>query len=287
MLRSLTIWGLLMQRFSFAVIMPLYLVLHLSTSPTAWSRKPSDFYVDSAEHATILASITVGFLVPTILMVLPAPSVISFDKKQTYLAFWQVFPIWVQLFQKARFFLPKILTSDHKKISAKSIKLDREYLFSLRFIYAILLAFAGCTHIATMTLLITSKFFPGLFAEEFVGVFNPSKVFWPLSISVSTKMRSIGSGIFQFLQYDEFVGSIAVCFWASFLPAKVLNKENIRNPGKARSVLKSWLPVQSLLSVSLFGPLGYAVICIWARDEAIMNEAKMNTAAGGEEKEKR
>lgn len=96
---SLAIWGILIQNVAFDVIIPIYLLIHLSTSPTVSSNDPNDFHIDLPNLSTIPFSMAIGYILPTILAALPSPSVISFDHTQTFLAIWQFFPLWVQLLQ--------------------------------------------------------------------------------------------------------------------------------------------------------------------------------------------
>ena len=258
---SLGVWGFLIQNAAYAVILPIYLAVHLWTSPLISSKRLSHFLVDTPNTAAVFGSIILGFVLPTIVMSLPAPSVVNFEQKQVYIAIWQLFPVWVSLVQTV---LPYLLPKSKAQITSESP--NRQALATMRVLYIGLLTFAGIGQASTATLLAASKFFPGLFAPEFRGTFNPAKVFQPAAITPSTKMPSIGAGSHQLLQYDEFIGSGAMVLWGTALLA------NTYRGSRSRQSVAS-LVAQGTAAMLLTGPLGYAAACIWARDELVIAEA--------------
>ncbi len=249
--------------------MPVYLIIHLSTSPTVLSHKPIEFYVALHKLASIPFSLTIGLVLPTILMVLPAPSVLTFNRKQIFIAMWQFFPIWVELMQQITSLVMSSLGVTACKPSPVKKGQNAQWISTMRVVYIFLLSTAGITHISTMTLIATSKFFPGLFASDFVGIFNPCNVFLPQSITASTKMPSLGDGAFLLLRYDLIVGSTALSIWASAL---YINTYRIRERSDGWMVLFFYF----LAQVALLGPVGHAVACIWARDELVFEEKAEN-----------
>ena len=252
-----------MQIAAFNVIMPLYLILHLSTSPTVSSHDPGDHSVDLPNLLSIPFSIAIGYIIPTILAALPAPTAISIDHKQTFMASWQMFPLWVGLLQLAipRFISKVCLSRDVQK----SFSSRKGWLSILRIVYIFLLTLAATTHIATLTICFASTFLPDLLAPGFGGVFSLSNVFWPRTISASHKMSSIGAGAVLMIQYDEILGSLAVVLWAFFLFATAFNKH--------KKVDTAFVLIFNCITIpALVGPIGYGVICMWGRDELVFEE---------------
>ena len=259
---SMTIWGLAVQKVSFAVAMPLYMAVHLSTSPTFASHKSSDFICDVSELSSIPISMLIGYVVPAILLALPTPSVFDFNSKQGLMATWQAFPIWVGLLQQ-------ILPSVFSRFGVLSRTPNHPESVSLRWIstarkfYSSIFVFAGAIHISTFALIASSHAFPTLYRPE--HPLDLSMVFMPASISASTKMTSIGSGALQLLQYDFFVGSAASVIWASSLALK----KNYDGDSLSRWITQIfWFIVLTTFT----GPFGYVVACIWARDEDALVE---------------
>ena len=219
--------------------------------------------VDVPDLMGIPVSMVIGYVLPTILMSLPAPSILDHDLKQKLMTFWQFFPIWVSVVQAV---VPYLLPSFEKANGASSIHLPR----SMRVLYAGLLTTAGFGQASTMAAMAMSKLFPGLFAPEFVGVFDPFRVFVPSAISPSTKMASIGAGTHLLLQYDQLIGSMSMALWST-----VLFINTFRSGTTKQSV--ALIIVGGIIMMALTGPLGYVTTCIWARDELIAAEAEVDS----------
>lgn len=256
--------GILVQNAAYAVVVPLYLVLYLSTSPLISSQQVSDYSIDIADIAAIPTSICLGYVLPALLMSLPAPSIIGFEPKQIFMAIWQIFPLWVTIIQTI---LPYLMATFVDIRTAPYSQRGIE-LYALRQLYLMLIIVAGIGQVSTLTLIATSQLFPALFAPQFIGVFNFSNVFVPRAFSSSTKMPSIGAGSFLLLQYDELIGSTSMALFATTMYVSAYRRI-ISHSNLASLVLSVMCGVSALI---LTGPLGYAVACIWARDEMIAAE---------------
>ena len=252
----------MVQNAAYAVVLPIYLAVYLSTSPMVFPVTVSSLLVETNHVIAIFPALLIGLVIPTVLMCLPAPSILTFEQKQTYIAIWQMFPVWVSLVQIA---LPYAMSKPARTSSTKSPRLQE--LHTMRILYIGLLIIAAYGQAATAMLVATSSCFPDLFAPDFKGVFNPSKVFLPAAVSPSIKMPSIGSGMHLLLQYDELIGSGAIVLWSTALFMMVYRKY--------RSVQSEVsLIAYGILAMFLTGPLGYATTCIWARDELMVSEAE-------------
>ena len=251
-----------MQNATYAVVIPIYLFIYLSTSPLLSSKRLANFLVEFSATVTIPVSLTLGYIVPAILMSLPAPSILSFEQKQTFIAIWQMFPLWVAILQAV---LPYLMPLEGRKASLGKSQLSE--LNALRQIYVMLLIIAGIGQISTITLLASSKWFPKLYVSEYQGVFDPSDVFVPAGTSPSTKMPSIGSGALQLLQYDQLIGSTSMVIFTSIMYIRAYQTSKTRVDIGA-------LVMRGFAAAIVTGPLGYAVACIWARDELIAQEAE-------------
>lgn len=271
------IWGIAVQNIALNVVLPLYLVIHLSTTPTVSTMRVRDFYIDPSDLQSVPISLTLGFIVPAILLTLPAPSVISFNEKQNFMAVWQTFPIWVELLQWSLSFFRRTAISRKAERVATSEMPDTQWHAMLRAVYVSILAIAGSTHLVTMTLLATLKVFPDLFGAIFDGTLSPSAVFWPIAFSPSIKMMSIGSAALLQLQFDEIIASAAVALWAAVLLERELSQ--------IRRVRKTYaLALDFIFKTALVGPIGYAVLCIWTRDELIFEKKIEENAKKNEDK---
>ncbi|KAL8658587.1 MAG: hypothetical protein Q9202_007516 [Teloschistes flavicans] len=253
----ITIWGFAFQNADFAVIIPLFCAAHLATSPTISFRKQRDFLLDQMKLTSLPYSMAIGLLLPTIAAALHAPSVVSHERKQTLMAIWQAFPIWVGVSQWSIASVRSLLgnKSSTGKPQISTVK-------SMRTIYAILLTFAVVTRISTWAVSISATLFPSLFAPDIVSSLTPSAVFKPLSASPSVKVPSIAAGSLQLLQYDEMVGAAAMVVWSTAL---YLSASGRKEPGEWMSLIAKGVAIEALA-----GPQGFAVVAIWARDEKIL-----------------
>ena len=252
--------GVLLQNLAYAVIIPIYLAIYLSSSPLVSSRNAHDYFVDRHVLSAIPLSMVFGYVIPTILMSLPAPSILSFHQKQTCIAIWQMFPMWVALLQAIIPSLFLTFKADQRLGGKEARKIE---LSTPRRLYILFVVIAGIGHVSTATLLATSKWFPGLFAPQFKGVFDLQAVFLPAAVSPSVKMPSIGAGALLLLQYDQLIGSASMVVFAT-----VMYVVARRQTGSRHSIgsLLMW----GLAAAVVTGPLGYAVACVWARDELVV-----------------
>ncbi|KAL8677808.1 MAG: hypothetical protein Q9186_005788 [Xanthomendoza sp. 1 TL-2023] len=259
----ITIWGLIMQNATFAVVVPVYFAIHHSTSPTVSSRKPSNFLMDPIKLTSIPFSLAVGLVLPTVLLALPAPSIITHERKQLFIAIWQAFPLWAGILQTV---VPFVRFSFMNRNAVE--KAEKHTIESMRTVYACMLAVAVVTRISTWTIMGLSVLFPNIFAAAYVQLLNPSTVLRPVSLSPAVKMPSIAAGALQLLQYDEMVGAFAMVVWSSALYINAMEKRS----------LSSWatLFVEGVVIEALAGPQGFAVAAIWARDECIFAKEDIN-----------
>ena len=252
---STMFWGLLLQNFTIACVMPVYLVIHLSTSTTVQPSK-SNVFMPYNELVAIPIALTIGFVIPTVLTSLPAPSIVSFNGKQNLVAFWQAFPVWVAVVQQLLAFGFSISGYNKKSVS------NLTCITTLCCVYTFLLSLASITHLSTLSAIFASSYF-----SEATSAYSISSVFIPSTTSVSTKMPSIGQANHLLLQYDNVVSCAVILLWASFLWVQ------------ARKKSSSSYPLVDLISrvVALTlttGPMGCAVAMIWFRDELIWQEFK-------------
>ena len=200
---------------------------------------------------------TLGYIIPAIALSLPAPTFWSYDTQQLAMAAWQVFPIWVSLFQQLfKRLLPQAQGSATEKKSAAR--------FSLRVIYAFSILSAGATQVATLALSLTAQLFPMLFVSDVANAFEPRKVLLPTAITGATKMGNVADGVKLFLQYDEICGSAAFMLFTAILLSKKWTPKSA----------EGWLSYVSALLVGtvLVGPGATAAAGLWIRDEIVWIE---------------
>ncbi|KAJ5969670.1 hypothetical protein N7501_005918 [Penicillium viridicatum] len=250
-----TIFGLIAQVFTFAFGIPLTCGLQLGSSITACRPHADNIRIPRAVLATLPLIYVVGYMVPTVAMTLPAPSVISVDLKQIAIAIWHPWPAYVSIMTTVAYFtLSPFFSNNH-----------RASMSSLRWVYAFAFANASLSHIVSWVISLATVMVPVLFEERFLDSLHPANVFAvPLPWSGLT-VDNVGDGVQAFLQWDYAIGSAGVLIWATSL--YTVAHKNLLNTLSWPSLLAKI----ALLTV-FAGPAGAAVELIWERDELVFTE---------------
>ncbi|EKV11006.1 AtmA protein [Penicillium digitatum] len=250
-----TIFGLIAQLFTFAFGVPLACGLQLGCSITARRPHADNIRIPRAVLAAFPLIYIVGYIVPTVAMGLPAPSVISVDLKQIAIAIWQPWPAYVAILTSIAYFTLSPFYSNNHRVS----------MSSLRWVYAFAFANAALSHIVSWVVSLATVVVPVLFEDHFLGSLHPTSVFsFPLPWSGLT-VDNVGDGVHIFLRWDYMTGSAGVLIWAISL--HVTAHKHILNYISWPSLL-----VKIALLTLLAGPAGTAVELIWERDELVFTE---------------
>ncbi|KAF7194968.1 Epoxide hydrolase ascI [Pseudocercospora fuligena] len=257
----ITIYGLLFQLGGIGVIGPAYLALNLYLSPIPSDPKPSNIAIsDLAYLRAVPYALLTGFVLPTLAVALPYPSIISMDTKIAALVFWQAFPLWTSISTylfKAFFPTELALPADGKK-----------QLPLLRKAYGLGLVLATTSHIAVVSLSMGSIVAPALFRAGVLDDLKLASIFLP-TFSME-KIASVGEGGLKFLQWDYAIISLSQIIWAVAQTSKVDRK------GLGFSVGNGW--IDAALRSAVFGPLGAALTLVWERDEIVLGETAVKKA---------
>ncbi len=156
-----------MAIIGYACVAPLWFALHLWLSPTAADPKDYQLIVDVPVKLAIAPiSTLIGFGLPSLLMCLPAPNIISFETKQTWAGIQQGWSIWIGLTQLVMTVVvlsvdqrASILPESDKR--AKTIKyLRRAYVFAI--------ASSAVSHAVAKALPWAAVAFPTLFSPKYL-----------------------------------------------------------------------------------------------------------------------
>lgn len=264
--------GLFIQNISFTITVPLYLALHLLTSPVAkpGAQRNGVLYVSAIDLKIIPVSIVLGYIVPTVLMTLPSPSVVSPFLHQWFIAIWQPFPVWTVIAQWTIRYLLGGTKSDSDIINKPSPAAETNYLTLASSVHRFVLLLSMVTHlpVLALTLLssdIISKTNPGL-ASLSQSTF--ADVFVPRFPSLGNQTPSFAAGVLTFLQWDLYIGSAALLLWAV-----VLHRSSW---GSVRSSASAWVKLASSIIVwtLVSGPAGTVSVLLQERDRIVEQKSK-------------
>ncbi|EPE28714.1 hypothetical protein GLAREA_09835 [Glarea lozoyensis ATCC 20868] len=241
--RFSTAWSLLYQCVPWGIIMPIYCATHLWTTK---SNSKSALFVNPSKISTLPIAVTIGLIIPTILMAIPSTTP---ARHNAFNALWQLFPLWIAISQ---FFLSSFAPTIPQTVE-NSIK-------SLRRLYRFSLTISSVVHLSILAISIA----PGLFTQFLplgpLEAISPTKVFAPMTPFNITK-ASLREGCLHLLQYDVFFACGSTLIWS-------LVQWNHVTPGKNLGRVLKFLG-WCLLS----GPGGAALVAVWGRDEEVFGES--------------
>ncbi|KAI1376863.1 hypothetical protein F4677DRAFT_76611 [Hypoxylon crocopeplum] len=282
-LRFFSIWGCLMQATSYGCTMPLYGMIHMTTSPAAEDVGPvlleAVATTSLSELSTLPQAFILGYVVPAVLMSVP---LFSNPLHQWFGGLWQGSPIFTMLLQKllairqAKYRRPHGIRNGRKapqsgikqpparsSQSPVSLAIAQEKELLAR---AYLFAFVWCiiSQIGPLMLIAAVHVRPSAFPSRLQEAWTVFNVFVPPPFWSTEKMESMGTGMHDFFLYDQYVGSTAAVIWSVALYV------NLREtPMLARSWAKLAFVVAAL---SVFtGPAGAVVWLVWERDQLLLS----------------
>jgi hypothetical protein len=262
---STTLFGVGVAIVGYACVAPLWFALHLWLSPTAVDPKDYQLIVDVPVKLAIAPiSTLIGFGVPSLLMCLPAPNIISFEAKQTWAAIQQGWSIWIALVQFAATVV--VLSVDQRaSILSESDKRAKTIKY-LRWAYLVAIVSSAGAHAVAKVVPWATVAFPTLFSPAYVSQLQPDKVFVPAVPFGPHPVKVLADGALWFLQWDVIVGVSSTLLWGVTL--RVAAKHEQATP------FQSLIGIVKIAIYSvLLGPCGAAALALWDRDELVFRRA--------------
>ncbi|KLJ13428.1 hypothetical protein EMPG_11618 [Blastomyces silverae] len=265
--------GVLLQLFTFGVILPIYAAVHLFTSRTLPARQIIDIPSRSLTGVNLIPlSVILGYLLPSLAMVLPETTTTGFflPSTQERIAFWQPWPIWLWLIHSTITRITALFSSPVP--NSQSAKHTRS---ALRRVYAFAFTITAVPHIAAWSLSLTAAIFPILFDQDVATALHPARVFLNAMPWSGVQAKSFGEGALWFLQWDQVVGVGGMLLWAVdlYVAAHRARKVNVGCVGLA-------VKVGLLCAVS--GVAGAVVELMWERDEVLLQGTGLEKEQGVE-----
>ncbi|KAB5540309.1 hypothetical protein GE09DRAFT_253672 [Coniochaeta sp. 2T2.1] len=259
-LRFYSVWGSAMQLLGYGVIIPLYGIVHLLTSPASAANNEQQTRIANLEDLEAFPlALFVAYIVPAILMSIP---VLSDPTRQWFGAVWQGVPIWSTVWQKI--FVAYLRRNNRRGFAASTNARGRERRLLGR-VYRF--AFAACLvgQLVPLAIIAAARLCPSLFPPGVADVLTFWDVFVPPPFWTGEKMKDMASGIHGFFQYDQYVGSLGAVTWAVALYVKARGGLGMRD----------WVRLGvGLVGLGVVaGPIGVVVWLIWCREEKLLSES--------------
>jgi hypothetical protein len=296
-----------MQNITLTITAPLWLFAHLLTSPVSkpfpGTHANSVLLVSPLDLKILPISVTLSYLIPSILMALPSPAYFTPETHQYLIALWQAFPLLTIV-------IHRILFSITNRVSSYFFPTDphtrpptpqgTSYLHNAKHVYRFVLALSIITHLPILLLtLFPASLLPSfspldpLASSPLLTLLaqTPSSVLIPTFPSTTQKASSLAEGIQTFLQWDIYVASTAFILWAILLYRNATTEKAIVDPNtslpKYRELLagekrgewgeeREWrkLGFKVVCWGLLAGPVGVVGRLLWERDSIVRLKIK-------------
>jgi hypothetical protein len=289
---------MIFQNISYAVTVPLWLFIHLLTSPVSkpfpGTHANSVLLVPTWDLRVLPVSVTIGFIMPTVLMGLPFPDIVEPETHQYLVACWQAFPIWTVLIHyvlrvSAQFAAGKLISKD--KSPRKQVHQGNSYLNDVKYIYGFVLGLCMVTHIPVLLIsLLPGSIFPHsmpglayLSEDTFLTIYLP---YFPSSMDY--QIQSLVEGVHTFLIWDLAVGSLAFLLWAVLLYRNATSEKGIVDPNTSLPIYRElllgerdtehgqWKKLGTKIATwwVVSGPIGALTVLLWERDTIVRQKIK-------------
>jgi hypothetical protein len=251
-----SIAGALIFNHSHALFTPLYLALHLATSPSASNPTPEGLLVDASHLNAIPLSFVLGYVVPIILMGLPARGLVSLAFKHTVCGWYQQWNLYIALFHYLLVFWYRQGQSIDQASPETTLAL-------LRIAYGFAFVMAAIPHWVVTVISCSARLWPNLFNEKFAASLRPSNVLLPTSPFTRKKARDMVQGFMWLIQWDYVIGTAATALWAMTLYLNARGSLIMQEP---------WMPIlaRTMTYALAGGPMGVPIGLLWERDEMIL-----------------
>lgn len=273
-------FGFIFQNITYTVTIPIYLIIHLLTSPVGSPDvSPAALVVDAQDLFILPFSVAGAFIVPAVMMALPTPSTVTPAAHYNALAVWQVFPaaqsvyhgIWRRATAPISFrqHAPRQMDDLYRLVAGLAF-VPHAALLAVAATPARLVPRAVTAHVPGLT---RRAFEQVTLASAFVphAPWDPPRAPGLGGARGAVRPEGLAELVKMFLQWDVYVGGLAVLVWAVFV-------YSVARPGA--SFLKSTLP-RTLFWAALGGPVGAAAMLLWERDAAARQRAEPAAASKG------
>ncbi|KAB8336720.1 hypothetical protein FH972_021029 [Carpinus fangiana] len=261
--------GLLMELGGFGLFLPLWCLLHITTSPLALGPE-----VYAQPNATALMDLHDLKAIPwALLLGAGVPGAMILSTKLPYTSpglrskqLWILIRIFHPVFTTLAHRILKQVTSAPDAMFAPPMQQKEAVLEGLRSIYKVATFISAVPHLAVLAVVLLAYFSPAFIRNETRKALKLSAIWTPAPFWTSNipKISGLVEGISIFLTWDELVAAASIVAWAF-----AINRNSTANSKDVRELPLALLHT-AFLSVVL-GPAGAAVSLIRERDETFFH----------------
>ncbi|KAI6709929.1 hypothetical protein PZA11_005257 [Diplocarpon coronariae] len=290
--------ALIFQNIPYAVTVPTWLLLHLLSSPVArpfpGTHASSVLLIDPWDLGILPASVTVGFIIPSILTSIHPPGPVPATTHQRLIALWQAFPLWTVT---AHYTLRSTLRwLSHQIFGPKAVgsrpqtALGTSYLSNARHVYRFVLFLCIGTHVPILALALVPDWAIPSAAPTLAHYASESlaSVYVPYLPLPAHQVSSQAEGAHTFLLWDLYVGSLAFICWAVLLYRNATTEKAVVDPHTSLPIYRELLLGQRtedgmawrklvgkvVLWTVIGGPIGALAVLLWERDAIVRQKIK-------------
>lgn len=232
-----------------------------SNAPAAQTSE--SLYIEDRHLRAIPISFCFGYVVPIILMALPAPQVVSYRFKHTATGWYQQWQLIIAFIHYTVVWFSDVLLPEdiHRQDSPQKDAVQTLNLLSI--VYGLAFALAVIPYYTAMVLSLSSVLAPGLFDSQGVGTLHPKQLFIPTLPRNGLKVKNLKQGFKWLIQWDFILGTLACTVWALAMRRNTLE---VQKPGEG----SFYGTLQNAMAYFLVGgpvavPLGF----MWEREKLV------------------
>ncbi|OBT76673.1 hypothetical protein VF21_03918 [Pseudogymnoascus sp. 05NY08] len=257
-----TIWATSWVFIPFGFVQPVHNLIHVLFSSLGRAKGKVDanaISVNARRMVLLPVSLTLGYIIPSFVICLPSPEVVSHHSHQGLLIAWQFFAIWTAISQ----FVLTILVPDNiiNWLLGAGESPQRKAATALRYTYNFVLVVTGLTHSLILVVVLCHAFIQS-YSSATVDQLHPLLVFQPISPFSNEKLEAFERGILSLLQYDTYFAGASSLIWALYL----------YSCAKPDTTFLGLVGKASIFTV-LFGPCGAALAVMKETDEAVFADS--------------
>ena len=208
-------------------------------------------------------SFLLGYVVPIILMALPAPQMVSYRFKHTATGWYQQWHLIIAFIHYTVVWLSNVLHPEGIRRQDGPQKDAVQTLNLLWLVYGLAFTLAVIPYYTTMVLSLSSMFAPAMFDSQRVKYLHPKQIFVPTLPRNGRKVKDLKQGFKWLIQWDFILGTVACTVWALAMRRNALN---VQNSGEESLYTTSRNAIAYFL---MGGPVAIPVGFMWERDRVV------------------